>query len=144
MTSVNPGDADRALVQLVREVLPVWIGHLASSREQSGAAVAQMLAAFGELVPQLTPKTTAAVHQAASTDAVDRMYQAFQYEDRVAQMTSLVQRDMERMNNVLAGLDAPMTAQQWMQRLQASYVMAEQHLLDNRAPDAGCDETTFF
>jgi len=128
---------DSALVQLACEVLPVWIRHLASSRGQSEAAVGQMLAAFGELAPLLSaPSSTA-------TDAVDRMYQGFQYEDRVGQMMALLQQDMERLLAALTCADASLDATQWLQRLQSGYVMAEQHQVHGQTA-SGQDETTFF
>ena len=50
----HPAQVDaQALVDLSAQVLPVWARQLASSRNQSEVAVAEMLAAFTEIGPHL-------------------------------------------------------------------------------------------
>jgi len=148
MTAQTPSARDHAMVQLVLEVLPVWMRHLASSRGQSEAAVSQMLAAFGELAPCFSPATGNVTAPAACADAVERMFQGFQYEDRVAQMMALLQQDMDRMQTTLAAADTSMDAGQWMARLESGYVMDEQrqqhHAHSHAKSAADGDETTFF
>ncbi|OIN91950.1 MAG: hypothetical protein AUJ20_09055 [Comamonadaceae bacterium CG1_02_60_18] len=138
----------RALVQLVCDVLPVWQRHLASSRSQSEAAVNQMVVAFGEIVPRL-PNQNAAQRPAPDvSDAVERMYQGFQYEDRISQVVALLQQDMQRLLQALSESDTSLDAAQWLARLESGYVMEEQrqqhHAGDQAKPATDNDETTFF
>ncbi|MDD5030342.1 MAG: hypothetical protein PHH58_12705 [Rhodoferax sp.] len=135
----------RALVQLVCDVLPVWQRHLASSRSQSEAAVNQMVAAFGEIVAPLTSQTASGMTASDMNGPVERMYQGFQYEDRISQMTGLLQQDMQRLLLALSESDTSMDTRQWLARLESGYVMAEQHGATGAAqPPVINDEATFF
>jgi len=146
MTQTRAADpaADRALVQLMSRVLPVWMRHLASSREQSEAAVAQMLTAFGELVPLMAPAQRDLRPEPGLTEPIERMYQGFQYQDRVSQMVALLQQDMDRLLQALALGDTTLNAEQWLARLESGYVMAEQHHSHHGKSANDPDETTFF
>jgi len=61
---------------------------------------------------------------------VDRMYQGFQYQDRISQMMTLLHNDIERLCFVLTlpdvGLE-DLDHAAWLERLQSQYVMREQH-----------------
>ncbi len=131
---------DRALLDLVAQVLPVWARHLDHSRQQTEAAVADMLAAFAELAPRLDAATSGA--------QVERMYKGLQYQDRLSQMVTLLHDDMQRLQQALARPQAPLDPEQWLARLQAGYVMAEQHQLHVGATSVAvgtdADDTTFF
>lgn len=149
---MTPGGADqtkqRALVELACQVLPVWLRHLANSRGQSEAAVNQMVAAFGQIVPSLPTQGDAKPTSANLTDPVERMYQGFQYEDRISQMVALLQQDMLRLLTAFSESDTSLDAGQWLARLEDSYVMAEQrqqhHAGGPDQPPQDLDETTFF
>lgn len=137
-----------ALVQLVCDVLPVWQRHLVSSRSQSEAAVKQMVTAFGEIVAQLQNQTASKMTAPDLNDPVERMYQGFQYEDRVSQMVGLLQQDIQRLLQALAQSDTSLDAGQWLERLEAGYVMAEQREQHDATgvakPPENNNETTFF
>ncbi len=203
--------ASSSLVALTAQVLPVWARQLASSRNQSEVAVAEMLAAFAEIGPHLdlaarqskhitaalaqgeggitqlaqacdqvlqpvlpgcSPQAAQAITQVmgmihACVDAleqmakpfehetqmvgqqVERMYKGFQYQDRISQMMTLLQDDMERLQTTLGAPPQPVDAAAWLARLQAQYVMTEQreqhlgagHAATHKPDDA---ETTFF
>jgi methyl-accepting chemotaxis protein len=83
-------------------------------------------------------------------EQVDRMYMGFQYQDRISQMLALIEGDITRLQEALAGDAAhipDLTA--WLVRLESQYAMTEQHQ-DHRAENAagpannGSNETTFF
>ncbi len=57
VTPPVPDHHTQALAELCRQLLPVWARQLASSRSQSEAAVAEMLAAFAEIGPHLDMAT---------------------------------------------------------------------------------------
>jgi len=140
---VAPG-TDRALVELVCGVLPVWFRHLEGSRHQSEAAVGQMLAAFGELEPRLAAKPDDAGSAHDLTEPVERLYQGFQYQDRISQMVALILQDMQRLQQALLQGDSSLDAALWLARLESAYVMADQHQHHGSASADGSDETTFF
>ena len=135
---VSPEQA-QALVALCAQVLPVWARQLASSRSQSEAAVAEMLAAFAEIGPHLD----------MASQQVERLYKGFQYQDRISQMMTLLHDDIERLQSAMCTNDPDMNAAAWLAQLESRYVMTEQRQLhgDLAGGDAaatGDDETTFF
>lgn len=81
---------------------------------------------------------------------VERMYIAFQYQDRISQMIALLEQDMARLQDVVEGRsqDTPQLSV-WLSRLEAQYAMADQrnsHVgAQNASSGDGTDiETTFF
>jgi methyl-accepting chemotaxis protein len=83
-------------------------------------------------------------------EQVERMYIGFQYQDRISQMIALLEGDIARLQQVLAGdgQHAP-DLQAWLDGLEAQYAMAEQrqnHAGTNPAGATadGSEETTFF
>lgn len=131
---------DHELLALCLLVLPVWARHLAHSRSQSEVAVTDMLSAFTELAPHLDAVTHGF--------QIERLYKGFQYQDRLNQMMTLLHDDMQRLQQALTQADSALDPAQWLVRLQAGYVMAEQHHLHAGAEPAGAttngDDTTFF
>lgn len=80
---------------------------------------------------------------------VERMYQGFQYQDRINQMMALLQEDMERLLQVMGApvVDIRALSQTaWMERLESQYAMAEQRQVHAGAQTTPGDnlETTFF
>lgn len=78
---------------------------------------------------------------------VDRMYRGFQYQDRINQMMGLVLDDIQRLQTALQDPGQRLNPADWLQRLQAAYVMAEQHQQHADAPTGAAtadDDTTFF
>jgi uncharacterized protein YukE len=207
----HPAQVDaQALVALSAQVLPVWARQLATSRDQSEVAVADMLAAFTEIGPHLdraarqshqitqalaqgddgvtqlasacdavlqpvmagcTPQASQAIGKVmgmihACVDAleqiakpfehetqmvsqqVDRMYQGFQYQDRVSQMMTVLLNDMAHLQQALAQPDTALSPTEWLARLESTYVMREQHQQHSTSgkPEHGAAgaETTFF
>jgi len=79
---------------------------------------------------------------------VERMYIGFQYQDRISQMIALLESDMARLQDAVAGR-APDTPelQAWLAHLEDQYAMAEQRNNHHGGADSGADadnETTFF
>lgn len=79
---------------------------------------------------------------------VERMYIAFQYQDRISQMLALLETDMARLQDMVDGRcsDTP-DLQEWLTRLETQYAMADQRQSHAGAPDGGAgadQETTFF
>ncbi len=67
MTNAVPIQAQQAqdLVALAAQVLPVWARQLASSRNQSEGAVAEMMSAFAEIGPHLDMASRQSRHHPA-------------------------------------------------------------------------------
>jgi methyl-accepting chemotaxis protein len=81
-------------------------------------------------------------------EQVERMYVAFQFQDRISQMMALLESDIERMCATLHNTAQPPPAvAQWLEQLAAQYAMKEQRQNhDANAAGGGTDndETTFF
>jgi hypothetical protein len=80
-------------------------------------------------------------------DHVDRMYEGFQYQDRISQMMALLEADMARLQQAAAGPEALPQLQNWLARLESQYAMSEQRQTHNGDDGNGSDdskETTFF
>ncbi|PIW09757.1 MAG: hypothetical protein COW39_03255, partial [Comamonadaceae bacterium CG17_big_fil_post_rev_8_21_14_2_50_60_13] len=80
---------------------------------------------------------------------VERMYQGFQYQDRISQMMTLLHDDIERLQLAMTQKQgAPIDPAQWLARLEAGYVMAEQRHQHGGSVGvsgaSGSDDTTFF
>jgi len=143
----------QALVGLFDQVLLVWARHLAAACQQSEVAVADMLAAFAQLgshvdptrTPVPTPPRGANDSNPSVTDPVERMYKGLQYQDRITQMMTLMHDDMVRFHHAVHCGQADLDVNAWLNRLQAQYVMVEQHHHGSpHAAGAADDETTFF
>ena len=201
------------LLELCAGLLPVWQRHLAASRAQSEAAVAQMLQAFSDIGPHINmaerqsqqindalsqtdggvaglahgceralrpllqdanisdsardaiERVIGMVHRSVDAleqiakpfqhetqmvaEQVERMYIGFQYQDRISQMMALLEGDMTRLQEALAGHGAPTPLlQDWLVQLESRYAMAEQREnhdgVKNEAATPGPNETTFF
>ena len=76
---------------------------------------------------------------------VDRMYEGFQYQDRISQMLTLLHQDMSRLRQAIHQSDTSVSAEKWLERLAATYVMTEQHQQHDDTQGAVVDDgTTFF
>ena len=83
-------------------------------------------------------------------EQVERMYIAFQFQDRISQMMALLESDIARMHDTLDNAQQPAPAVgEWLAQLEAQYAMKEQHLnhgADTAQATGAADgsETTFF
>jgi hypothetical protein len=80
---------------------------------------------------------------------VERMYKGFQYQDRISQMMTLLHEDIERLQLAFIQPETAVSAQEWLTRLESTYVMTEQRLQHGQTAglgqgDLGDEETTFF
>jgi methyl-accepting chemotaxis protein len=79
---------------------------------------------------------------------VERMYIAFQYQDRISQMIALLEADMAHLQEVVEGRSADIPdLNQWLARLEAQYAMSDQrqsHAGAQHAAPGADEETTFF
>lgn len=79
---------------------------------------------------------------------VERMYIAFQFQDRISQMMALLESDIARMHDTLvSGSQATPSLQDWLAQLETHYAMEEQrrsHGAGDAAEAADSNETTFF
>lgn len=149
--SVAPGsaEANAHIVALMGALLPIWSRHMAAARSQSEAAVAQMLAAFSELSPQLRVMTTDETASPGDQGAgpVERMYVGFQYQDRISQMMSLLLDDMQRLTDLVAHSTEPqamLSTDAWLARLESQYAMAEQRGVPAAETNGHDSDTVFF
>lgn len=121
--------------------------HLSSCTPQAQQAIAQVLDMISATVHALEQialpfeRETQLVSQ-----QVERMYKGFQYQDRISQMMGVVLQDLERLQAALTDPAQRLSAVAWLERLQATYVMAEQHSQHGGAASAAADDadTTFF
>lgn len=80
-------------------------------------------------------------------EQVERMYIGFQYQDRISQMMALLEGDIARLQEAVAGKDAGFPdLETWLARLESQYAMAEQRLDHSGGvtPAGDNNETTFF
>ncbi len=81
---------------------------------------------------------------------VERMYVGLQYQDRISQMMSLLERDIADLQSALSATSGPVPSlAAWMEKLASQYAMAEQHedhvgLQPGGSPPERNNETTFF
>lgn len=142
-------EANAHIVALMGALLPIWSRHMAAARSQSEAAVAQMLAAFTELGPQLRAVSAgapASPHDQGA-DPIERMYVGFQYQDRISQMMSLLLDDMQRLSDLVAHSAEPqamLSTDAWLARLESQYAMAEQRGTPAAEANGHDSDTVFF
>jgi hypothetical protein len=114
-------------------------------------ALQQVLTMVGKAVQALEEITKPFTRETQLVAAqVDRMYVGFQYQDRISQMMTLIEGDITRLQDVLAGDMASrpgLTA--WLEHLESQYAMAEQRKDHQSASDGATsasdgNETTFF
>lgn len=79
---------------------------------------------------------------------VERMYIAFQFQDRISQMMALLENDITRMHDTFVNSgQVPPSLPEWLAQLEAHYAMKEQrqnHGTEGAAEAADSNETTFF
>ena len=116
---------------------------------QAAQAVQKVIAMIHQAVDALEQIAKPFVHETELVSAqVERMYIGFQYQDRISQMIALLESDMARLQDAVAGraADTP-ELQAWLARLEDQYAMAEQRHNHHGGADSGADadnETTFF
>jgi ABC-type transporter Mla subunit MlaD len=80
-------------------------------------------------------------------EQVERMYVAFQFQDRISQMMALLETDIARMHSAFEKSDQPMPElDAWLEQLASQYAMKEQRQNHDSGDGGGTDsdETTFF
>ena len=114
-------------------------------------AVRRVIAMIHQSVDALEQIAKPFVHETEMvSQQVERMYIGFQYQDRISQMMSLLHEDIERLQAVLErpGADPAALAQQdWLQRLESQYAMAEQrdsHSGQGAGATAPSDDDSIF
>ncbi|MDT8990108.1 hypothetical protein RQP54_04460 [Curvibacter sp. APW13] len=78
---------------------------------------------------------------------VERMYIAFQFQDRISQMMALLESDIDRMQHTLQDQSTGVPrSEEWLAQLASQYAMKEQRENHDGARDGavGNEETTFF
>ena len=117
--------------------------------QDARAAIEQVLHMLRDAcagAPQSGESETVAAQ--AMSEQIDRMYQGFQYQDRISQMIALLEADMNRLKEAIGNPSAstpPLDA--WLSRLESQYAMEEQRRSHADAHGSGPDdpkETTFF
>lgn len=97
---------------------------------------------FGQLCQPLSYETQVVAEQ------VERMYIAFQFQDRISQMLALLEADMARLHDAVVGNNGDIPdLQAWLARLEAQYAMADQRKSHAGVAQAGSgadDETIYF
>lgn len=123
---------------------------LAGCSPQAAQALVQVMGMIHACVDALEQMAKPFEHETQMVSAqVERMYKGFQYQDRISQMMTLLQDDMERLQATLGAPQPQVDATAWLARLQAQYVMTEQrqqhvgagHTAAHKPDD---QETTFF
>jgi len=122
---------------------------MAGCTPQATQAMEQVLAMIHACVDALEQMAKPFEHETQMvSQQVERMYKGFQYQDRISQMMTVLQEDMERLQLALAEPATAVSTPEWLARLESTYVMREQHQQHARAdgtPGAAADEeTTFF
>jgi len=114
----------------------------------AAGAVAQALALIRHAVGTVEHLSKPLSHEThVVAEHVERMYMAFQFQDRISQMIALLEQDMARLLEVAEGRAADIPAlAEWLGRLETQYAMADQR--QSHAGTAGTGaadiETTFF
>ena len=122
----------------------------ASLSAESVAAVRRVLEMVHQAVNALEGITKPFSHETQMVAAqVERMYVGFQYQDRISQMMALLEGDIARLQQAVAGTgDVVPDVQAWLARLESQYAMAEQrrdHAGASSKKEADdSNETTFF
>ena len=145
------GAVQGPLAALCSVLLPVWMRHLQTSKDQSDVAVQGMLHSFAGIEAQLKQcAELAGRSDSPAQENVESMYMALQYQDRYGQMLSLLHEDMDRL---LALVGSPNSvghdfdAANWLANLESKYAMTEQyrdHSGRSDPPQSADNETSFF
>jgi methyl-accepting chemotaxis protein len=145
------GAVDGALAALCGVLLPVWMRHLQTSKDQSDVAVQRMLHSFAGIEGQLKQcAELAELSESPAQENVESMYMALQYQDRYGQMLSLLHEDMGRLLAMIrnpTSVDHDFDAAKWLANLESKYAMTEQHGNHSGKSDeqqAADNETSFF
>lgn len=145
--AVSPPVQD-ALARLCVSLLPIWVRHLQTSRDQSESAVKQMLTAFAGIEAQLNHGSSVAGAPPHPLVDVENMYVGLQYQDRLGQMLALLQTDMEHLLGLLQSASTvvgDLSVVEWLAHLESQYAMSEQRrdhgdggdVPDGKAVDTG-------
>ncbi len=119
----DPTRAD-ALQSLLHEVAPVWNRQIDWAQSHSAEAVSAVLHQFSLIRDELLRFGLPA---APARAALDQVLQELQYQDRVTQMLKTVQDDIARLADAAQDPASLPNSAQWLQRLEAAYVMHDQH-----------------
>ncbi len=147
--ALNQGDPSIAgLAQACERTLAPLLNHAqlpAGGADAIAAVLALVRHAVGTIEQFSQPLSQETQLVAAQ---VERMYIAFQYQDRISQQIAMLEADMARLQAVVDGQspDSP-DLQAWLARLETQYAMSDQRQSHaGTANDgAGADqETTFF
>jgi uncharacterized protein YukE len=118
---------------------------------QSAAAVRKAFSLVQSAVDALEQIAKPFSHETQMVaEQVERMYVAFQFQDRISQMMALLESDITRMHDSLgAGQQSVPALGEWLAQLETQYAMKEQHQIHSaeNAQDldaTGNSETTFF
>jgi hypothetical protein len=138
------------VTQLAQACEAVLQPALAGCTPQAMAAIKQVMAMIHACVDALEDIAKPFDHETHMVSLqVERMYKGFQYQDRISQMMTLLHEDIERLQLALTQPETAVSAQEWLARLESTYVMTEQRQQHGQAAGAGQDgsddeETTFF
>jgi uncharacterized protein YukE len=115
---------------------------------QAAQAIAQVMTMIHTCVDALEKIAKPFEHETQMvSQQVERMYKGFQYQDRISQMMTLLHEDIERLHLAMVQPDTAVSPEQWLARLESTYVMTEQHQQHHSAGAAASgndEETTFF
>ena len=140
---------DGGITQLAVACDALLLPVMAGCTPQATHAIGQVMQMIHACVDALAQIAKPFEHETQMvSQQVERMYKGFQYQDRISQMMTVLQEDMERLQRALAQPDTAISAPEWLARLESTYVMREQHLQHHGAggtPGAAAEEeTTFF
>jgi uncharacterized protein YukE len=140
---------DGGITQLAQACDAVLQPVLSGCSAQAGQAIAQVMTMIHTCVDALEQIAKPFEHETQMvSQQVERMYKGFQYQDRISQMMTLLHEDIERLQLAMVQPDTAVSAEQWLARLESTYVMTEQrqqHKNVTGSPDLGGEEeTTFF
>jgi methyl-accepting chemotaxis protein len=96
--------------------------------EDSEARIQRVLDGFQQTTRELSDSAEHLAQESGAARAeIEKLYVAFQFQDRVAQILSQVRDDLGLLHGALAGGSAAsLDADRWLARMEASYAMAEQ------------------
>ncbi len=129
-----------------RELAPVLADpalspQAAQAIERAFGLVQSAVAALEQIAKPFSHETQMVAEQ------VERMYIAFQFQDRISQMMALLESDIDRMHTAFEDSAKPVPAlDQWLEQLASQYAMKEQRQNHESGNGSGTDsdETTFF
>ncbi len=120
---------------MVESVVPVWQRQIVASKQETAQAIDGLLNSVSHLSEAL--RQTGSLHDTsalrAASEQVDReleqVFIGFQFHDRITQMLDSVSQDMQRFTTWVAEHEQvhPADAAQWLEQLERSYTMDEQH-----------------